>query len=189
MLSDSSKRRQFDASGGFGSGTGPTADGFYRSANRNSGGRQSGWAYSSTVDPEELFRTVFGNFGSSRARGNSIFDTILNQMYNEPKHLSLNIDFLDAVRGISKSFNVDVTGQCSSCQGTGSVSTGHYCSGCNGSGQVIRRFGNMQMYTPCSQCAGTGVKASRCYTCYGQGYVNKKQPLNITVSTPSGEQS
>ena len=77
VLSDDDKRAQYDNFGsgaGSGSGAGQAQDPF-RDFQQQGGfrraGRQRGsqWEYQSNVNPEELFKTIFGEF--SRARGGS----------------------------------------------------------------------------------------------------------------------
>ena len=185
MLSDSNKRRQFDSYGSTrspGSSYGPSASkSGFKTSTRGPIDQNYSWSYTSSMDPEELFRSVFGNFGSARASGSSIFDSIINAMYNEPKHYQLTVDFLEAVQGVTKSFQIDEAASCSTCGGRGAVASGRSCSTCNGSGQILRRFGGMQVHSTCSKCGGSGGEVSGCPNCNGQGYTNIQRNVDIKV--------
>lgn len=66
VLSDEVKRKQYDTYGSAGFDAGQQA-----------GGRQQYWTgQASNVDPEELFRKIFGEFSGGRGFGdfNAIFD-------------------------------------------------------------------------------------------------------------------
>lgn len=66
VLSDESKRKQYDTFGtttenmGMGGGGASSTDGF-----------SNAWQFRSTIDPEELFRKIFGEAGF---RGGSAYD-------------------------------------------------------------------------------------------------------------------
>lgn len=57
VLGDDEKRRQYDTMG-------HTAEEMGRAGGAGAGNPfQSGWQYQTTIDPEELFRRIFGDFG------------------------------------------------------------------------------------------------------------------------------
>jgi len=124
----------------------------------------------------------FGSRGSSRQSG---------PMKGENRYMQMSIEFLDAVKGIKKTINVNVDKPCSSCDGSGAKSKSDIekCSTCNGSGKVLRQtrtaFGVMQTQTACPDCKGTGkIIKNKCSTCRGNGYINKKE--SVDVSIPAG---
>jgi len=125
VLSDDSKRSQFDAfgsgssSGGggpggqnpFGGGFNPRGQGGFRRG--QAGGRQGGvrWEYQSNVNPEELFRQIFGEF--NRARGGNMrgfmnpFDDIFqNFQFRGGIEANCNISFMEAAKGVNKTIEV-----------------------------------------------------------------------------------
>ena len=125
VLSDDSKRSQFDAfgsgssSGGggpggqnpFGGGFNPRGQGGFRQG--QAGGRQGGvrWEYQSNVNPEELFRQIFGEF--NRARGGNMrgfmnpFDDIFqNFQFRGGIEANCNISFMEAAKGVNKTIEV-----------------------------------------------------------------------------------
>ena len=70
VLSDEGKRKQYDTYGTAGLGGEGQAGG------GRGGGQQYWGGQASSVDPEELFRKIFGEFSGSRGFGdfNAIFD-------------------------------------------------------------------------------------------------------------------
>ena len=106
----------------------------------------------------------------------------------------MSIDFMDAVRGLSKTITLEVEEQCGQCLGSGARSKDDIkvCPKCNGRGRILRQqqtmFGIMQSESICPDCNGTGKKIERkCPNCHGQGYVKKK--IEVEVNIPAGIQS
>lgn len=123
VLSDDTKRAQFDSfgsgsSGGgggpggqnpFGGGFNPRGQGGFRQA----GGRQGGvrWEYQSNVNPEELFRQIFGEFNRARGGGmrgfmNPFDDIFQNFQFRGGIEANCNISFMEAAKGVNKSIEV-----------------------------------------------------------------------------------
>ena len=132
---------------------------------------------------DDLFSGGFGSFGgfgggrnSSRARKGA--DTLYG----------MKIDFMDAVYGCKKDFDLDYFEACDDCDGTG----GHgetTCSECGGTGTVIKQtntiLGTIQTRTTCSECNGKGkTYKTKCSTCKGNGRV--KVNKTISVDIPAG---
>ncbi len=169
VLSDASKRKQYDQFGhaAFSSGSGGAGFDF------------------SDFDFSDIFSDIFGggfggfNFGgrsSNRARKGR--DSVVD----------VNLTFEEAVFGCKKTVNVTVNEDCSDCNGKG----GHgekKCSNCNGTGTVTTEqrslFGAFMTRTTCSECGGTGRTYERtCNTCRGTGKVRKNKDLEVKI--PAG---
>ena len=122
VLSDDSKRAEFDQ---FGAGSGPGGagagqenpfEGFQQQPGGGPGFRRQGrragaeWQYQSNVDPEELFRRIFGEF--SRARGGTRgfanpFDEIFqNFQFQGGLEANCHISFTEAAKGVTKPVEV-----------------------------------------------------------------------------------
>lgn len=73
VLSDEVKRKQYDTYGsaGFDQGAG--------------GGGQQYWGGGTTVDPEELFRKIFGEFSGARGFGD------FNGIFDQPREVSWSL--------------------------------------------------------------------------------------------------
>ena len=103
-LSDETKRKQYDAFGSGGGAGDPFGGGF------GFGGFQS------SMNAEDLFRTIFGDnatqgFGHD---GGQTFDFGGTQQYQ------MKLTFLEAAKGVDKELNIKIMDTCESCRGTGS---------------------------------------------------------------------
>jgi molecular chaperone DnaJ len=99
----------------------------------------------------------------------------------------LNLSFLEAVNGTSKSVNINVNGRCGTCQGSGSAdgSKPVVCSTCRGTGQQQMQNGFMVVVVPCTKCKGQGTTIKNpCNTCSGSG--TTKQRKSVDVQIPPG---
>ncbi|XP_023321976.1 protein tumorous imaginal discs, mitochondrial-like [Eurytemora carolleeae] len=124
VLGDEDKRKQFDAYGTIGDQFGGMGGGGYQ---------QAGWDFKSNVDPEELFRTIFGDRGSPF--GNFGQQQAPHQDFDfGPKEYHVNLTFQQAAKGVNKDMNVTILDNCKSCKGTGSEpgSKPERCPNCNG---------------------------------------------------------
>jgi molecular chaperone DnaJ len=73
---------------------------------------------------------------------------------------------------------------CSTCQGKGFIqkSTRQACPACGGSGQKNIQRGTMRFSTTCPSCGGTGqIPGQECYTCHGQGVVQKTELISVRI--------
>jgi molecular chaperone DnaJ len=168
VLSDDSKRRQYDQYG-------------HQSFNQNG----QGFDYSN-FDFSDIFGDIFGNsfgFGGSRQsnRPRKGQDTLVR----------VNLSFEDAVFGTKTTLNLDSTDTCDDCHGKGGHGE-HVCSRCRGSGVVNMEqqtmFGTFMTRSTCPSCQGQGkTYDSICNTCRGQGKVRKNKKIEVTI--PAGVDS
>lgn len=122
-----------------------------------------------------------------------------SRAYNRPMqgadlYQRMNLDFLEAVKGTTKTINLDVEVPCDHCHGTGAESPNdiHECSTCRGTGRVTQvtntPFGRLQQQTTCPTCHGTGqVISEKCHTCHGEGYHKERKQVDVKI--PAGIQS
>ena len=171
VLSDEQKRRQYDyelehpGMGGFGGGGNPFGGGF--------GGF------------EDIISSMFGGgspFGGGSAR------TV--QRGADIKH-TLNLSFLDAIKGCTKTVSYMRNEPCSACNGTGAKGGTAFqkCQRCGGQGRVKFQqdtiFGRTIQVGACPDCGGTGKKITdKCPDCKGKGYQRKE--TSFTVNIPAG---
>lgn len=130
VLSDDSKRAEFDSfgsgssssgqAGGPGGGFNPRGfDNFRQKAGggqnpfSKSGRRgQTEWNYQSNIDPEELFKTIFGEFtrrqgGGARAGFQNPFDELFNNFqFRGGQEAEASISFNQAAKGVTKEVEV-----------------------------------------------------------------------------------
>lgn len=174
VLGDESKRKQYDQFGHSAFQGGP-----------NSGNSQGFGGFDfSGFDYGDIFDNLFGGgfgFGGSSQRGNrpSKGNDILMRM---------KLSFEEAIYGCTKDVELDVTENCSDCNGKG----GHdetTCSTCRGSGTITQEqhtiFGSFLSKTTCPDCGGKGkTYKTKCSTCRGTGKVKDHQTVEVKI--PSG---
>jgi len=177
VLGDDDKRAQFDTYGTageqFGMGGG--------------GGHQGG--FSSNIDPEELFRTIFGDKGSpfgnfSQGGGGG---GGAEQFDFGPKEYHVNLTFQQAAQGVNKDMYVSIMDTCNKCKGNGSEagSKPERCPSCNGTGMETVSTGPFMMRSTCRRCSGKGAyNKNPCGECRGVGQTQQRQKISVPV--PAG---
>lgn len=169
ILSDESKRAEYDQYGHSGPGQG--FGGF------GGGGGAEGFGF------EDIFSTFFG--GSGRRR-----DPNAPQKGNDLQYTMI-VEFMDAVFGKETEIEIPREEECDTCHGTGakkgtSVKT---CTECNGTGEISvaqnTPFGQVVNRRTCPVCQGTGkIIPEKCETCHGKGRVTKNKVIKVSI--PAG---
>ena len=105
--------------------------------------------------------------------------------------VALDLEFIEAVFGVSRELSVRVPVTCSTCSGLGAKpgTSPITCDQCNGTGQVRRVrqsiLGQMVTAGPCTRCHGAGQTISDpCADCRGGGV--KTEERTFTVDVPAG---
>jgi molecular chaperone DnaJ len=101
--------------------------------------------------------------------------------------MKMEIDLLEAARGVSKTVTINRSEPCRTCSGSGArkgtVAT--TCTYCGGQGQVIQSRGFFQVATTCPACGGEGIRITDpCPDCRGTGRISEKVQLDVDV--PAG---
>jgi len=125
---------------------------------------------------EDIVGDLFGGRGSAgpsgAARGADVEST-------------LEVDFLDAVRGTTATIALSKPVECTQCHGSGAQGAGTACPDCQGRGQVKVGAGPMSFGRRCPRCRGSGrIDLRACPGCQGSGVVDKVQRLNVKI--PAG---
>ena len=184
-LSDTDKKKTYDATGMTGDeqdqakNAGFDADSFGGAAGGFNpfGGSSGGGA-------------GFGNFQDIFSEFEEFFGTGRREKVNykgEDISITLEIPFLEAVKGTQKKVTVERKGVCSTCKGTKVKpgTTPSKCTNCGGRGVVFFQRGPMSIQTVCTKCKGTGtVIKSYCTPCKGAGYAYSEQ--SETINVPAG---
>ncbi|XP_054738032.1 protein tumorous imaginal discs, mitochondrial isoform X1 [Anastrepha obliqua] len=181
VLSDDTKRREYDTygqtsenmgrAGGFG-GQGPQ-------------GFSQNWQFRSTIDPEELFRKIFGD---ANFRSNS-FDEFADSKFGfgAAQEIVMDLTFAQAARGVNKDVNVNVVDTCGKCSGSKcepGTKPGR-CQYCNGTGMETISTGPFVMRSTCRYCQGTRQYIKYpCAECEGKGQTVQRK--KVTVPVPAG---
>uniref|UniRef100_A0A673KZ28 DnaJ homolog subfamily A member 3, mitochondrial n=1 Tax=Sinocyclocheilus rhinocerous TaxID=307959 RepID=A0A673KZ28_9TELE len=167
-LSDELKRKQYDTYGSAGPGG-------------SGAGQQQYWRGGATVDPEELFRKIFGEFAGGRGFGD------LNSMFEQAPEFVMELTFSQAAKGVNKEITVNIDDACPRCDGKAhepgtKVSHCHYC---NGTGIESINTGPFMMRSTCRRCGGRGsIIITPCIMCRGTGQTKQKQTVMVPV--PAG---
>jgi molecular chaperone DnaJ len=103
----------------------------------------------------------------------------------------LEIDFNDAMNGMTAEIQVPGTETCSRCEGSGAEpGTGPAtCPTCRGRGEVLYQQSFLSIRRTCSTCGGSGqVLRNPCSQCHGQGarHVERKLKVNIPAGVDNG---
>ncbi len=170
MLSDDSKRGQYDQFGHAGMG------------NNGGGGFGGGSGF------EDIFSDIFDMFGgggfSSASRKNA-------PQRGANLKVSIHLSFEESVFGVEKEIKINRNEECSTCNGTGAQdeSSVHTCDKCKGAGQVRVNqktpFGVMQSVRTCDKCNGQGKTIEKpCSNCNGRGIEKRTRKININI--PAG---
>lgn len=171
-LVDENKRQQYDQFGATG-GNFPGGE---------PGGGYQG--YSSSIDPDELFKNIFQGFRTGFA--DSDYSDSQNA-YGSHHELSMNLTFAEAARGANKDVSLSINDTCPSCHGSrckpGSKAV--KCKNCNGTGMESLSTGPFMMKSTCRRCKGTKtIVLDPCPTCEGKGTTIQRK--KITVPVPAG---
>lgn len=175
VLSDSSKKAQYDRFGHAGFGQRYSTEDIFRGAD-----------FSSFEDLFEQMGFGGGAFGDlfgfgRRRRGD----------YGADLQASLKVSLKEAAKGVKKKIKIRRKVLCPSCNGSRAEpgSDVSVCPQCGGQGRVVmhRRLGAMAFRTAgvCPSCRGEGKTISvPCKTCGGKG--KKEETGEISVDVPAG---
>ncbi|MEM3781409.1 MAG: molecular chaperone DnaJ [Candidatus Micrarchaeaceae archaeon] len=104
---------------------------------------------------------------------------------------SLDLTLEEAAKGTSKEIEIKHVKRCDRCGGTGIEPGYSYarCPDCNGVGKVVTTkntfFGRMQTVRTCATCGGSGkIPEKRCTLCHGRGGVVGTDKIKVDV--PAG---
>ncbi|MDH5638332.1 MAG: molecular chaperone DnaJ [Nitrospinota bacterium] len=137
------------------------------------------------------FEDIFSSFGDifeDFFTGSGRRSRSPNQPAKGPDlRFDLEIEFMEAARGMEKEIQIEKMVYCKRCGGTRSEpgSKPDVCGMCQGSGRVTRSQGFFSLATACPECRGEGMRITDpCKDCKGQGAVPEKKKL--AVKTPAG---
>jgi molecular chaperone DnaJ len=170
LLSDSEKRKQYDA---FGSTNGRPGPGGFGGGNYNFNAEDFG-------DLGDFFGNLFGGrAGATRAKSRS--------QRGSDVEVEINLSFEDSLKGIETKIPVTLEAACSECHGSGARpgTAPKICPECNGRGVIAESQGFFALSQPCPRCRGNGtVIEDPCPRCGGSG--RERRTKRYTVKIPAG---
>ncbi|CAF3313118.1 unnamed protein product [Rotaria socialis] len=194
VLSDETKKKNYDTYGmggdPFNSGQGSHPGARGQSGDPRQGGFRGYESYQSQVDPEELFRKIFGDaFNRGGFSSHEWMNDAEENSFNKQgiTQLSLDLTFQEAVRGCNKDVNVRIIDTCPTCKGTrcAAGTQPQKCRTCNGTGMETIETGPFFMRATCRACHGRRETISKpCYECSGRGKTAQKKVTTIPI--PAG---
>ena len=191
ILSDDTKRAQYDQFGEAGVGGGGGGNPF-----GGQGGGFGGFDFSGFQNGGNPFGNAQGGQGFEFDLGNifgEIFGGGAQGQVRRGRDISVDIQisFKEAIFGVERNILINKISECDTCHGSGAEAGSQMkkCTTCGGKGKVneSRRsiFGTFQSTHECPDCNGKGeVPDKKCKTCRGEGVLNKQ--VNIKVQVPAG---
>ncbi len=165
VLSDPDRRQRYDTFGHAGEAMGGAG----------------GFNFQSAFDLFDMF--FAGGAGAQRRRA--------GPRRGNDLQLQVTIEFEEAIRGVTRNFQVNRDTPCPDCAGSGSApGTGSApCPDCGGQGQVQRMrqslLGQMVTVERCPRCQGEGrIIESPCGRCRGHGLVEATKEIEVQI--PAG---
>ncbi|HET8821078.1 MAG TPA: molecular chaperone DnaJ [Thermoleophilaceae bacterium] len=167
ILSDPSKRKEYDSGGGIFGGGFP------------GGGAAGGGGFGGFGD---ILSDLFGGAAGGRGPGRAPRPERGRDLETE-----VHISFEQAMEGAQIPVAVPLSAPCPTCRGTGAKpgTMPTVCSRCNGRGVEAESQGLFSISQPCSLCGGTGTEIREpCATCQGSG--RTRQVKRYRVNVPAG---
>ena len=183
ILSDESKRKEYDTYGQTFNGQGPQQGGspfggFGGFDASDFGGMQFDFG-----DLGDVFGDIFG--------GGSPFGGGARTKRGRDISTELDIPFTESIFGTERKILLSKVSTCKTCLGSGAEKGTKQitCSKCNGQGKVhdARKtfMGTFQTVRACENCHGTGkVPEVKCHDCKGHGVKEGREEISITI--PAG---
>ncbi|KAF5205254.1 Chaperone protein dnaj [Thalictrum thalictroides] len=131
----------------------------------------------------------FEDFFSGGGMGDIFEQLLKNEGYGRGQDVKVTLDlsFMEAVQGCSKTVTFKTAVSCDDCGGTG-VPPGtrpEICKSCRGSGVMFMQKGPFKMHITCSKCKGDGTTVTNyCNACNGERVV--KRPKTVKIDVPPG---
>lgn len=123
----------------------------------------------------DLLGGIFGGGGGRRRRG---------PQPGRDLQIAIEIDLVEAYRGVKKTLQIPREETCQECRGNGSKpgSQPTTCRRCNGQGVIIQGQGFFRIQQTCNGCGGKGtVITDPCPACRGAGRIAVNRALEVNI--------
>lgn len=127
----------------------------------------------------DVFGDIFGDFFGRGHQG--------GPQPGRDLQYQLEIDLVEAYKGVRKSITIPREELCPECNGSGARrgTKPSQCRRCNGHGVFIQRQGFFQVQRSCPGCGGRGsVVTDPCGQCHGDGRVSVRRTIDVMI--PAG---
>ena len=165
-----------------------TYDRFGEDGLKNAGFNTQGPFAGGFGDLDEVFNSFFGGFGFG---GGSRRQDPNAPQRGDDLRLDIELDFEDAVFGMSKEIKIDHLETCPTCKGSGAKDGAkpQTCQTCGGRGSIQQTtrtvLGQFTQIVTCPHCHGKGsVISDPCPDCQGKG--RKEVEKKIEIKVPAG---
>ncbi|XP_073313403.1 chaperone protein dnaJ GFA2, mitochondrial-like [Primulina huaijiensis] len=116
-----------------------------------------------------------------------IFNIFNRNMGGEDVKVSVELSFMEAVQGCTRTLSILTDMACETCGGTG-VPPGtrpETCKRCRGSGMIVSQNGPFTLQSTCPSCGGAGkIASSFCKSCKGKRVL--RGPKTVTLNVMAG---
>ncbi|CAL5044984.1 unnamed protein product [Urochloa decumbens] len=140
------------------------------------------------------FEDIFGGGGGGGGGGmNDFFKNIFRgrEFGGRDVKVALEISFMEAVQGCTKTINFQTSVICDTCSGAG-VPPGtkpETCASCRGTGFVLMATGPFRMQSTCTKCGGSGKTVKEfCKTCRGNKVVPGTKTVRLDILPGSDDE-
>lgn len=149
-------------------------------------------SFEDAFDGEDLFSSIFGDFGSfSFSTGPNMSRKSRNNQNDPNIYVRIVIDFKTSVMGGQQEISFDWIYDCEKCKGSGADSPNDIkeCTTCSGSGFKLYEsrsiFGVQRQKVVCNTCNGKGkIPTTKCSKCNGKGLIQERK--NVKANIPAG---
>ncbi|XP_028397865.1 dnaJ homolog subfamily A member 3, mitochondrial-like isoform X2 [Dendronephthya gigantea] len=170
VLSDDSKRRAYDS---------------YGQTNFSGGDPFGGGNPFGGMNPEDILKSFFG--GNNAGPFGAAESNFSSGGFQEMSQYTLNLSFMEAVKGVNKEMSARTRVACDRCSGSKAEPGSSFskCTTCRGSGQETVNTGFFHMRSTCRRCGGSGsIIKNPCRKCNGAGSIMETR--KVTVPVPAG---
>ncbi|CAN6202772.1 unnamed protein product [Urochloa humidicola] len=138
------------------------------------------------------FEDIFGGGGGGGGM-NDFFRNMFRgrEFGGRDVKVALEISFMEAVQGCTKTINFQTSVICETCSGAG-VPPGtkpETCASCRGTGFVLHATGPFRMQSTCTKCGGSGKTVKEfCKTCKGNRVVPGTKTVRLDILPGSDDE-
>jgi molecular chaperone DnaJ len=186
VLGDAAKRKEYDdVREMVASGAGSFGGGGFGPGGFGAGGPEGfrTFQFDESTGFSDLLGGLFGRGGGARGRrGRGTRQA--GPQRGADLETELNLDFLEAVHGVTTTVGFTADAVCSVCHGSGAEpgTTPDVCPQCGGSGEVLVDQGPFSFSQVCPTCAGRGtIVKNPCHQCGGRGVERRRRDVKVRI--------